>query len=81
MVLAAETEMSHADHSPRSAVALLSEALSHVDKIEPSAAREPVRQMFRAAIEMYAVSRNVLGQPVVYVLELARALVDAPGKG
>jgi hypothetical protein len=66
------------DHTPRSAAALLSEALSHLDKIQPPAAREPVRQMFRAAIETCALSRSLLGMPVVYVLELAQALVDEP---
>jgi hypothetical protein len=68
------------EHTPRSAAALLSEALSHLDKVQPPAAREPVRQMFRAAIEMCTMSRSLLGLPVVYVLELAQALVDEPGK-
>lgn len=66
------------DHTPSSAVALLSKALSHLDKVQPSGAREPVRQMFRAGIETCAMSRSLLGMPVVYVLELAQALVDEP---
>lgn len=69
------------DHTPHSAAALLSEALSHLDRVEPPGAREPVRQMFRAAIEMCTVSRSLLGLPVVYVLELAQALVDTSGEG
>lgn len=64
------------DHTPRTAAALLSEALAHVEVIEPAAAREPVRQMFRAAIEVCVVSRSLLGQPVGPVLWLAQSLVD-----
>lgn len=63
-------------HSPRSAAALLSEALGHVELIEPASAREPIRHMFRAAIERCVVARSLFGQPVVFVLELAQALVD-----
>lgn len=62
--------------SPRSAAVLLSNALGLVDLIEPAAAREPVRQMFRAAIEACVVSRTLFGKSVVYVLRLAQALVD-----
>jgi len=65
------------DHTPRSAAVLLSEALSHLDKVEPPGAREPVRQMFRAAIETCTVSHSLLGQPVVYVLLLAQSIVDS----
>jgi hypothetical protein len=62
-------------HSPRSATALLSEALNHLDLLPPGA-REPVRHMFRAAIEVCVTSRSLLGTPVVFVLELAQSLVD-----
>lgn len=64
------------DHSPRSAAVLLSDALAHIDLIEPFMAREPIRQMFRGAIELCTISRSLLGQPVVLVLDLAQALVD-----
>lgn len=64
------------EHSPRSAAVLLSEALNRIDLIEPPGAREPIRTMFRAAIEMCVVSRSLLGKPVVYVLQLAQSLVD-----
>lgn len=77
MVLAADTEMSHTHHSPRSAAALLSDALAHVHRIEPAGCREPVRQMFRATIEMCAVSSSLLGKRVEHVLQLAQALVDS----
>lgn len=63
-------------HSPRSAAALLSEALNHIDLIEPPGAREPIRHMFRAAIEICVTSRSLLGKPVVFALDLAQALVD-----
>lgn len=63
-------------HSPRSAAVLLSEAIDRIDLIEPPGAREPIRSMFRAAIEMCAVSHSLLGQPMVYVLQLAQSLVD-----
>lgn len=63
-------------HSPRSAAALLSEALNHLDLLEPPGAREPVRNMFRAAIEVCVMSRSLIGKPVVPVIELAQSLVD-----
>lgn len=65
------------DHTPRSAAALLSDALGHLDLISPPGAREPVRLMFRAGIEICATSRSLLGKPVVCTLWLAQALVDA----
>jgi len=63
-------------HTPRSAALLLSDALEHLDRVEPPAAREPIRDMFRAAIELCAVSTSLLGQQVNYVFELAQAIVD-----
>jgi hypothetical protein len=65
------------DHTPRSAAALLSDALGHLDMISPPGAREPVRLMFRAGIEICTTSRSLLGKPVVCTLWLAQALVDA----
>jgi hypothetical protein len=64
------------DHSPRTAVVLLSDALGHLDLVEPASAREPIRQMFRAAIEVCAIRTSLLGTPIAYTLELAQALVD-----
>lgn len=63
-------------HTPRSAAALLSDALTHIDLIEPPGAREPIRNMFRAAIEICVTSHSLLGKPVVLVLDLAQSLVD-----
>jgi hypothetical protein len=63
--------------TPRSASVLLSDALGHVELIEPSAAREPIRMMFRAAIEECTISSSLLGKRLNYVLELAEALVAA----
>jgi hypothetical protein len=65
------------NHSPRSASALLSEALAHLDVVQPATAREPIRDMFRAGIEMCVVSRSLLGKPVMATLGLAQAIVDA----
>ena len=72
--------MSHTGHTPRSAAVLLSDALSRLDTVEPSEAREPVRQMFRATIELCAVSNSLAGKPVTHVLQLAQALVDSQGR-
>jgi len=69
------------DHTPRSAVVLLSDALGHIDLISPPGAREPIRLMFRAGIEMCATSRSLLGKPVVHTLCLAQSLVDASRVG
>lgn len=65
----------HQEHTPRSAALLLSDAIEHLDRVEPSEAREPIRGMLRAAIERCALSKSLLGQPVNYVLELAQAIV------
>jgi hypothetical protein len=68
------------DYTPRSASVLLSEALAHLDVVQPESAREPIRMMFRSALEMCAISPSLLGKPVTYTLHLARAIVDA-GQG
>jgi hypothetical protein len=65
------------DRTPRSAAALLSDALGHLDVVEPAAAREPIRSMFRAGIERCALSTSLMGLPMVYELDLAQAIVDA----
>lgn len=44
-------------------------------------ARDPVRLMLTAMIEQCAVSRTLLGRPVVGVLGLAQTLVDAEDSG
>jgi hypothetical protein len=55
---------------------LLTDALDHLDLIEPPAARAPIRLMLRGGIEQCAMSRSLLGKPVNFVLELAQVLVD-----
>jgi len=69
------------EHTPRSASVLLAEALGHLDLVEPAAAREPIRSMFKAGIELCAVSTSLLGKPVAFVLDLAQALVDQAEAG
>jgi hypothetical protein len=64
-----------AEYTPRSAALLFSEAIEHIGRLEPSAARRPVRDMFRAEIERCALSPSLLGQSGAYVIELAEALV------
>jgi hypothetical protein len=67
-------------HTPRSAAMLLTDALAHIDRIQPASAREPVRQMLRAGIETCASSRSLAGKPVQQTLALAQALTsDDPG--
>lgn len=65
------------DLSPRSASSLLSEALAHLDVIQPPALRDPIRNIFRAGIEMCVTSPSLLGLPIQYTIELAQAVVDA----
>lgn len=69
------------DHTPRSASALLSDALAHLDLIQPESARGPIRDMFRAGIEVCVTSHSLLGKPLVYTLGLAQAIVDAARRG
>lgn len=68
-------------HTPRTAVVLLTDALDCLDVIEPVAAREPIRLMFRAMMEQCVVSRSLLGKPVNHVLALAEALTAAGRSG
>ena len=65
-----------ADHSPRSASALLSGALAHLDVIQPPALRGPVRDILRAGIEMCVTSRSLLGKPIQHTIHLAQAVMD-----
>lgn len=64
-------------HTPRSAAVLLSDALGHLDVVEPPSAREPIRNILRSGIEMCAVSRSLLGKPITHTLSLAHSIVDA----
>lgn len=67
------------EHTPRSAVVLLTKALQNVNRIEPETLREPIVGMLAAGIELCAVSRSLLGKPVVNLLALAEALADDGG--
>lgn len=63
--------------SPRAASAILTDALGHLDQVQPPGVREPIRLILRAAIETCVVSPSLIGLPVMGAIELARALVDA----
>lgn len=68
-------------HTPRSASVLLSDALAHLDVVQPEALRGPVRNILRAGIELCAVSRSLLGKPIQHTLDLAQAIVDVREPG
>jgi hypothetical protein len=67
------------NHSPRSASALLSNALGHLDVIQPAALRGPVRNILRAGIEICMTSRSLLGLPIQHTIDLAQAVMDVAG--
>jgi hypothetical protein len=69
--------MTSTNHSPRSASALLSGALAHLDVIQPPELRGPVRDILRAGIEMCVTSRSLLGKPIQHTIELAQAVMNA----
>lgn len=64
------------EHSPRSASALMTDALVHLDTVQPPSLQEPVRNILRAGIELCSISRSLLGLPIQYTLDLAQAIVD-----
>ena len=61
-------------HTPKTAVVVLSDALGCLDIIEPPLARGPIRAMFRAAMEQCVGTRSLEGKPVAHVVALAEAL-------
>lgn len=63
--------------SPRAASVLCARALAHVDLVQPSTLREPLRLLLTAAIELCTTRRSLIGDPVTYTLEIARGLLDA----
>lgn len=63
--------------SPRAASAVLTNALGYLDLVQPPGAREPIRQILRAAIEACVLSHSLLGTPVVNAIGIAQALVEA----
>jgi hypothetical protein len=68
------------DRTPRSAALLLSDALTHLDVIQPPALRDPVRDILRAGIELCASSPSLLGKPIEHTLRLAQAVVDTASR-
>jgi hypothetical protein len=66
-----------ADHTPSSASRLLSEALAHLDVIQPASLRDPIRAILGAGIEVCVRSRSLSGKPVGEALALAEAVVAA----
>ena len=69
------------EHTPRSAALVFTDALGHLDLVQPESLREPVRNMLRAGIEQCAVVRSLLGKPIMHTLDLAEALNDAAERG
>lgn len=61
---------------PHDAVVLLTRALDYVDCVEPAAARDPIRDLLRGAVETCSVSHTLVGKPVTFALQIAQALVD-----
>jgi len=66
------------DYTPRAASSLLSSALARLDVVQPEGLRDPVRDILRAGIEVCVSSRSLLGKPIQYTIDLARAIIDAP---
>lgn len=62
--------------TPRTVTALLSQALTQLDAIEPPALREPVRDILRAGIELCVTSGSLLGTPIVNTIRIAEVLAD-----
>lgn len=62
--------------NPHESILLLARALDYVDRIEPAAARDPIRDLLRGAIETCSVSPTLTGRPVTLALQIAQALVD-----
>lgn len=65
------------EYTPRSAVLVLTDALGHLDLVQPESLREPARHMLRAGIELCATTRSLLGKPIMHTLAFAEALIDA----
>jgi hypothetical protein len=64
-------------NSPRATGLLLAHALSQVDRIQPSAIRAPIKAMLLAGVEECVISTTLLGHQLNYLIELAKALIEA----
>ena len=62
--------------SPRAVAVLLARALGNIGRLQPAAARAPVRDMLAAGIERCAISTTLLGQPIEHLVTLATALAE-----
>jgi hypothetical protein len=67
--------------SPRAAAALFGRALARLDQIQPTALREPIRNMLRAGIELCTISPSLLGRPINHLVDLALVLTTEPEQG
>lgn len=56
-------------------IAVLERAVPLVDLIEPESLRAPLAGLFRARAQELRQVRSVLGQPVVFAVQLAEALI------
>lgn len=61
--------------TPYEATALLTEALNHIDLVEPAVIREPVAQVLGKALSIAHQAPTLWGQPVRYALLIAHGLV------
>jgi hypothetical protein len=61
------------------AIRVLRAGVAAIDRIEPAAAREPIRWMLLAAVERCGRGHHVLGLSINHELALARALFDIEG--
>lgn len=73
------------DWSPSRAVALLTEALRHCDRVvRPPEIRDPVADMLRATIEQCVrlpdVRAALWGRPINFTLAIAEGIVAAAGR-
>jgi hypothetical protein len=64
-------------HTPASASQQLSEALAHLDIIQPASLRDPVRAILCGGIQVCVQSRTLTGKPVDEPLALAEAVIAA----
>ena len=57
-------------------IALLEAAQARLDRVEPAELRKPLRWCFAAKLELLRAHRSILGLPVGYAIDMAKAIVD-----
>lgn len=67
--------------SPRQVAVLLSNALAHVDRVQPATVRAPVADILRAGIELCVISPSLIGKDVNHVIALAEAILASADAG